>query len=145
MPINPVDRQLSDEALIKLFSDPEQIPERSAPAFMLDENADQRCISPIRAMNLYITTVVEQGLIGETSDFRVLAHARKIGCALIVRDEGFRHLHEQLLDLGLSYAGIIFFSFNRSPDDVVAFVRSINERAIEKNIPSMLRYLYWKV
>lgn len=112
---------------------------------MLDESGDHRCIEPIRALGLYVTTTSEQGLIGEPSDLQVLAHARRLGCVLIVRDMGYERLHERLLDLGLSHAGIIYFSFNRTPDDVVAFVESMYRRAVDKEAPSILRYIYWKV
>ena len=145
MPVNPEDQLLGDDELVELFTDPETIPERSAPAFMTDENVDQRCIEPIRSLDLFVTTTHEQGLSGEKSDYLVLAHARKIGCALIVRDAAFEKLHNRLLDLGLSHAGILYVSFKRAPQDVVAFVQSVYERAIEKDTPSLLRYLYWKV
>lgn len=145
MPVNPEDRLLSDDELVKLFTDPEIIPDRSALAFMTDENVDQWCIEPIRKLDLFVTTVYEQRLSGEKSDYLVLAHARKMACSLIARDAAFEQLHNRLLDLGLSHAGIIYVSFKRTPEDVVAFVQSVNDRAIEKDAPSLLRCLYWKV
>jgi hypothetical protein len=146
MPINPADRLLSDDDLRGMFFNPARIPQRSAPAFMYDEDMDQESIGPLReTLRLYITTVQEQGLQGEKSDYRILAHARSIGCTLITRDKMFKSLHDHLDDIGCSHAGIIFVPFSRTPDDVIAFVTDLMERVEEKDAPDILFYNYWRI
>lgn len=146
MPINPADRLLSDDDLAKLFGEPPQIPERSALAFMYDEGVNQQGIDFLRGeLRLYVTSVQEQGLAGEESDLRVLAHARRIGCALVTQDKGFISHHWRLHDMGLNHAGIIFVRISRSTTEVMEWIQATYQRSVELEAPSYLHYLLWQV
>jgi predicted nuclease of predicted toxin-antitoxin system len=146
MPVNPADRGLTDEELVRLFTEPQIIPEREVPAFMYDEGMDQRSADMIRrTLDLHVTTVQEQELTEEDSDFRVLAHARKFGYTLIVRDKGFKKLHVRLEELGLNHAGIVWARKYLPPEQVLLFAARWMELAIEKEIHNILYYRYWEI
>jgi hypothetical protein len=146
MPINRDDRLLTDEMLIELFTAPPLIPVRSAPAFMYDEGVEHASIVPLREkLKLYITTVQDQGLSGETSDLRILAHARRIGCTLVAHDKAYPRHHERLSMLGLSHAGILYAPRSRTPQDVIDWIEASYERAIEIDAPDLLHYELWRV
>ena len=145
MPVNPADRDLSDEDLFELFSTPPQIPILSAPAFLFDEDVDQRSIPLIEALGLLVSTVADEGLTGERSDFRVLARARSKGKTLVTADKASHALHHRMVDLGLSHAGIIYLNMKRKPEDLAAFVEGVYRQIQEKDMPEMLHHLWWKV
>jgi hypothetical protein len=146
MPINPDDRQLTDEMLIEMFTDPPLIPVRSAPAFLYDEGVEHTSIVTLREkLKLYVTTVQDQRLTGETSDLRILAHARGIGCTLVAHDKAYPRHHERLSTLGLSHAGILYVPRRRTPQDVIDWIEASYERAIEIDAPDLLYYELWRV
>lgn len=135
MPVNPADRELSDEELTELFSDPPHLPERIIPALMYDEGVDQRSIPLIKQrVDMFITTVQEQGLAQEPSDFRILATARQYAWTLVVEDKAFReHIPERLITLGLSHAGIILVKKYLPPQRLCDFVEMSYQRCVEKD------------
>jgi hypothetical protein len=135
MPINPADRRLKDEELIALFSEPAHIPERLIPALMYDEGVDQRSIPLIKqTVDIFVTTVHEQGLVAEPSDFRILAAARRQGLTLVVEDQAFReHIPDRLVTLGLSHAGIILVRKYLSPQRLCDFIEMGCQRCVEKD------------
>lgn len=146
MPVNPEDRRLSDDDLIRLFTDPPTMPEREVPAFMYDEGMNQRSAAMIREkVDLHVTTVQAEGLITGNSDFQVLAYARKLGYTLIVRDKGFKRLHQRLQVLGLTHAGIVWTRKYLAPERVLAFAEYWTQIAIEKEIPNILYHRYWEI
>lgn len=146
--LNPADRLLTDEQLIALYRDPPLIPVRYSMALMFDEGVNQQAIPVLldRLEHLAITTVQEEGLTGDVSDFHLLAHARKIACTLVVDDAGYYLIDRRLTTLGLDHAGIIVVS---SGTDLgfqrfIAFVEAMYERSIEKDIPDVLHRLLWE-
>lgn len=146
MPVNPADRAFSDAELKALFADPPTIPERAVPAFLYDAGMDQRSVALIRqTLDLHVTTVQEQGLEDEKSDFRILAYARRSGYTLVVRDRGFKRLHHRLETLGLTHAGIVWVRHTLPPERVLAFAEQWTGIAIEKDIPNILYHRYWKI
>jgi hypothetical protein len=145
MPVNPADRNFSDEDLISLFSTPRIIPILSAPAFLFDEDVDQGSIPHIEALGLLVSTVMGEGLGGESSDFQVLAHARSLGRTLVTSDKASRSLHRRLLDLNLGHAGIIYLGMKREAADLVAFIEEMYHQSVEKDIPTVLHHMWWKV
>jgi hypothetical protein len=119
---------------------------RDVPAFMYDSGMDQRSVTMIRdALDIYVTTAQEHGLGEEKSDFRILAHARRLGCTLIVRDKGFKHLHTRLESLELSHAGIVWAKKYLPPERMLAFAAQWVSLSIEKEIPNVFYYRYWEV
>jgi hypothetical protein len=110
--LNPADRLLTDQQIVEIYQDPPLIPVRYAMALMFDEGVNQQAIPLLldRLDRLIITTVQQEGLTGEVSDFRLLAHARKIACTLVVDDAGYYWIDRRLHALGLSHAGIIVVS-----------------------------------
>jgi len=146
MPVNPADLQISDEELVALFSSPARTPERIIPALMYDEGVDQRSIALIKQrIDLFITTVQEQGLAQETSDFRILAAARRQAWTLVVEDKAFRtHIPKRLMSLGLSHAGIILAKNYLPPQRLCDFVEMGYRRCIEKDTNIFIGRL-WEV
>lgn len=146
MPINPADRSMSDEQIAQLLSQPSVMPERSAPAFMYDEGMEYQSISLVQdELPIYLTTVQEQGLAGEESDFVILARARAIGCTLVVHDKAFRLHHLRLQKLSLTHAGILYVPINRTVEDVANWIIAAYERSIELDAPALLHHLFWRV
>jgi hypothetical protein len=137
MPINKADRQFSDDELRILFTDPSAMPERPTPAYLYDEGADQTSL-PLRQAGIMATTVQEQGSGGELSDYRILAHARRLGCTLIVNDEAYKLLHEQLMQLRLNHAGIIWIRLGIVPERVASFAEFLRDRSEEKEVSNLL-------
>ena len=135
MPVNPADRQLSDEELIALFSEPAHLPERLIPALLYDEGVDQRSIPLIKQrVDIFITTVHEQGLTAEPSDFRILAAARRQALTLVVEDQAFReHIPDRLGRLGLSHAGIILVKKYLPPQRLCDFIEMGYRRCVDKD------------
>jgi hypothetical protein len=146
MPVNPDDRQISDEELLALFSSPIQLPERIVPALIYDEGVDQRSIGLVKQrIDLFVTTVQKQGLAQETSDFRILAAARQQIWTLVVEDKAFRtYIPERLMGLGLSHAGIILVRKYLPPQRLCDFIEMGYRRCIEKDTNIFIGRL-WEV
>jgi hypothetical protein len=143
---NPVDRGLSDEEIIALFSDPAEIPERFSMALMFDEGVNQDAIIPLlnRCPRLNITTTQDQALTGEKSDFRILSHARGIACTLVAEDKIYETHHQRVQNLALSHAGIIYVPETVDPERLIEFVVERYERSIEKDAPNLLHNWFWR-
>lgn len=146
MPVNPADRAMTDEELVALFSTVKVMPERIPPAFIYDEGVNQLSIVQIRReLNIFITTVQEQGLAGEPSDFRLLAYAKEHGWTFVAEDDAFRdYIRRRLIQLSLTHAGIIQVHKYHAPERLRDFVVTGCERAIEKETNIFLNQ-YWQM
>jgi hypothetical protein len=146
--LNPADKQFSDEELIDLFSEPPDIPERFSMALLFDEGVNQLAIPVLleRCARLNITTVQREGLAGEKSDYRLLAHARSIACTMIVDDDGYYLIIERLDSLNLNHAGVIFAesSTERGLQRLITFIETNYQQSIHKDMPDLLHYSIWE-
>jgi len=138
MPINPPDQALTESELKSLFTDPPVRPERPVPTYMFDEGADQTALPLMRALPAFVTSVQAQNLAGLASDFHVLAHARSLGCTLIVNDKAFKKHHDRLISLGLSHSGIIWLKRGLDPEKLVAFAERMREVSENKGVANLL-------
>jgi hypothetical protein len=145
MPVNPADRQFSDDDLRELFTTPAHMPERPIPAYMFDEGADHSSAPLIRELGVFVTTAQDQMLTGEKSDYRILAHARGLGCTLIVNDEAYENFHKRLMLLRLNHAGIIWIKLGVAPDRIVSYTEFVMNRSDEKESSNILYNQYKKI
>ncbi len=138
MPINPPDRALTESELKSLFTDPPVRPERPVPAYMFDEGADQTALPIMRALPAFVTSVQAQNLAGLASDFQVLAHARSLGCTLIVNDKTFKKHHDRLMSMELGHSGIIWLKRGLAPELLVSFAERMQEVSEQKGVANLL-------
>ena len=146
--LNPADKGLDDQELIRLFSDPKQIPERYSMALMFDEGVNQKAIAPLlnRCERLNITTVQIEELSGEASDWQLLAYARRIACTLVVEDQIYAQFHRKLDALGIGHAGIIWVrDSDELLDALIEFVAQMYQHSIDKDAPNLLHHEIWQV
>ena len=121
--MNLEDLQIDPEEFRRLFTGEIQYPKEIS--LYLDESSSHRAKS-LWSEGITVTTVEEQGQKGQPSDFRVLAHARKLGCILITRDKHFIHINDIIQnDENASHAGIILVKSKQARNDpfvVIEFV-----------------------